>query len=307
MIVQSVEEGKVNTVAGMWWIPEPWLYQRHALQDHSSLIIITSLMKSGTHDSEQGCLWMDGVGERQGGFGIRKPLHAVPPIKNWWNQAIFERVIGSLVTALHHFKIPPKIKPSRPHWWLVADRKNSGCVYASVRWRLVVKLSRCFMLSQIWADFLVFVRDFNNPSAQELLMARQCDRLLTGLRAAGLCVCVLTAPVWASPMSLWIPFEPFSPQKRVKEINQVLHLSLLWLLTLTDSSANQRRAHWNAPACILTNGINRNCLQMSKLMDMSVNINAGEMSRLLGQNMEGVFALIFQTTSLRVWEFERVT
>lgn len=65
-------------------------------------------MKSGTVDTEQGCLWLDGLGDRQGGFGVRKPLHAAPPIKNRWNQAIFERVIGSLVTASHRFKFHQK-------------------------------------------------------------------------------------------------------------------------------------------------------------------------------------------------------
>lgn len=52
---------------------------------------------------------MDGLGVQEGGsFGMRKPLHAAPPIKKRWNQAIFEIVIGSLVTALYCFKFYQK-------------------------------------------------------------------------------------------------------------------------------------------------------------------------------------------------------
>ncbi len=136
------------------------------------------------------------------------------------------RVIGSLVTALHRFKFHQKSTKHTP-WRLQLQRKKRTLL--GVWWQSCLVFS---ILSHIRADFLVFVQDFNNPSAQELLMARQGDSPLTGLRAAASCVCVLVSVHVDCPCVnftdvivnfIWAVFYT----KEVKEINQVLHL-LLW-------------------------------------------------------------------------------
>lgn len=66
--------------------------------------------------------WM--VGENDWVLRMRKPLHAVPPIKNRWKQAIFEKVIGSLVAALHGFEFHQKFNACRHYGCLVGHRKK---------------------------------------------------------------------------------------------------------------------------------------------------------------------------------------
>lgn len=155
------------------------------------------------------------------------------------------------------------------------------------------------MLSDIGADFLVFVWDFNN-----LISSRPANGLTVWQPPCWSdsswfeCACVLTAHMWVLPMSQWIPFEPFSTQKRSKKSIRC-STSRCGLITLTDSSANQQRAHRNAHVCILTNGVNRNCLQMSKLIDMSINISAAEMSQLMGKIWKKHLLCFFQTSRVR--------
>lgn len=124
-------------------------------------------------------------------------------------------------------------------------------------------------------------------------MAPQCDSLLTGQRGAAVCLCVYvwTGHMWAILMStansIWAIFYT----KEVQEKSIRCPTSRCGLITLTDSSANQQRAHRNAHPCVLTNGIRRNCLQMSKLMDTSIDISCGEMSRLTGKILKMHFAV----------------
>lgn len=69
--------------------------------------------------------------EKERSFGMGVPLHAAPRIKNKWNQAIFEIVIGSPVTFLHHFEFHHNEAgaDTTEGWWNI-ERNRGGRVHA---------------------------------------------------------------------------------------------------------------------------------------------------------------------------------
>lgn len=161
------------------------------------------------------------------------------------------------------------------------------------------------VLSHIWADFLC-VR------FQQSISSRQANGLTVTaswlIRRWLVCVCVRArvsvCVCWL--LVYWCHSEFY--------LSNFLHKSSLrnqsgapplvcGLITQSDSGANQQCACWNAHACNLTNGIKHNCLQISKLMDMSISTGAGEMSQLTGKIWTECWVLFFQKTMrcMRWW------